>query len=38
MLFHQNSQKAFRSIMIVVGVLVILSMILLYFPALSGNF
>ena len=32
MLFHETTQKAFRWVMIVVGVLIIISMILLSFP------
>jgi len=35
MLFHQKSQKFFRIFFIVVGVLVIISMMLLYFPAIK---
>ncbi len=35
MLFHEKSQKAFRIGFIVIGVLVIISMILLYFPAIK---
>ncbi len=36
MLFHKNTQKAFRWLMIVVGILIIISMVALYFPALTG--
>ncbi len=34
MLFHKTTQKAFRVAMFVIGVLIILSMIIFYFPAL----
>jgi len=32
MLFHQSSQKIMRKAMIVVGILMIISMVLLYIP------
>lgn len=34
MLFHKNTKKAIRVVSIVIGALVIVSMILLYFPSL----
>lgn len=34
MLFHKNTKKAIRIASIVIGVLVIVSMVLLYFPSL----
>ncbi len=34
MLFHQNTKKALRIVMFVVGVLIIISMIMLSFPNL----
>ena len=33
MLFHQNTKKALRVALIVVGVLIIISMVMVYFPA-----
>ncbi len=36
MLFHKNTQKTFRVLMIVIGILIILSMIMLSVPALGG--
>jgi hypothetical protein len=33
MLFHEKTKKAAGTLMIVIGVLVIISMIALYFPA-----
>lgn len=35
MLFHQNTQKGLRIAMIVVGILIIISMIILYLPGLE---
>lgn len=34
MLFHQNTKKALRIVMFIVGVLIIISMIMLSFPNL----
>ncbi len=36
-MFDKKAQKAFKVLGIVIAVLVILSMLLLYFPALSGG-
>lgn len=33
MLFHKNTQKTFRIVGIVIGILIIISMIAVYFPA-----
>jgi hypothetical protein len=38
MLFHEKTRKALNVGFIVVGILVIVSMLLLYFPALSRGF
>jgi len=35
MLFHEKTKKAVNSLFIIVGILVIISMVLLYFPALN---
>jgi predicted nucleic acid-binding Zn ribbon protein len=32
MLFHKTTQKAFRWLMIVVGILIIVSMVIYFFP------
>jgi predicted nucleic acid-binding Zn ribbon protein len=37
MLFNPKHKKIFNGIFIVVGILIILSMVILYFPSLSSN-
>ena len=37
MLFHKKSQKVIRKLFIVIGILIIISMVLLYAPGLLGG-